>query len=159
MDETTAIALIEPEVPSPKPAKLPPGHDLTPFQRQAVQLSVIVGEPNAKVAGAVGVSERSIQRWRSTPWWREYGSYLVETVEGEARLHSRAKLARWLPQSSDQLGMIAAGVIDAKSPYQVNASEALHNRVRGKPGQTAEVGVKVPTEHGDVIIVFRSKGV
>ena len=136
-----------------------PGADLSAPQRALAEAIVTTGKPVSKLAPRFGINERSVYYWlegRYVPGFKRYLDYLTDAVLAESRRKVRATAARYGPDVIDRLGKLATGKAKPRHPYEVNAGETVLAYTVGKPAQSQELGIKVPTEHGDVIIVWRS---
>ena len=149
-----------PNLPVPTIPRQPavgPGEDLSTEQREAARLALLEDMTQAAVAEKVGVSLRTIERWRSKPAFKRYTRHLVTTLVEEEGQKVRAILAKSGPAAARKLAANATGS-KPSSPYEVDAQRTLLDRTLGKPaaGPAGELGVRVEPD-GVVTIIWHSK--
>ena len=155
IEPESALALIE----SPKRnGDRPPGYGLTALQKQVAELIVTTGASSRAIASRFPISDRSVRKWHyDNEDFRRYLDYLTTRAVQTAQRTVRATLSRHADAAANRLAQLATShTVKPPHAYQVEAAKAVLERVAGKPSQSQELGVKVPTEHGDVVIVWRS---
>ena len=136
-----------------------PGEDLTPQQRQVAEALVTDGLTWASAAKTCEVPASTVYYWRDhTPGFVRYVNHLTNAVLSESERIVKIRLAARAPAAADRLAQLATSKrAKPAHPYQVDAASRLLDRTGGKPAPASvDVGVKVPTEQGDIVIVFHS---
>ena len=137
-----------------------PGADLTTRQRKLAECIVSEGVSPTKAARICGIPERTGQAWATKPEVRRYVGHLVDQALSMAQATVKGRFARLAPQVAERVGELALGKGRRGRPqhaYMDRFCSLVLGQVSPAPKPAAsELGIRVPTEHGDVVIVWRS---
>ena len=137
-----------------------PGSTLTAEQR-ALAERMTIDSLNATEAGAtLAIPGRTARGWALTPAFQDYTAYLTEQAVSEAARRVRNRFARVADSVAETVSRLALGKgrnATPKHPYQRDFCKMVLDRVTPAQAPASEVGLRVPTDHGDIVLVFRSK--
>jgi predicted RNA-binding Zn ribbon-like protein len=135
------------------------GSELSDDQREACILMVAGDLTNAVVAERVGVSERTIDRWRADEDCRRYLQRLTNEATVEATRRVKSIFTRKATEIADtivRLGLGKGRRGKPSHPYQKDYLIAALDRIAGKPqGAASTVGVEVNAQQGTVRVIWR----
>jgi len=138
-----------------------PGHDLDPKQRELIELVASENVSGAEAARRCAVPVRTGQSWLVLPAGRRYLDFLVDHAVSQAQTRIRNTFAQRAPAIAERVSDMAEGKGrhgKPAHPYQHFYAGMVLDRLAPRPAPAqAEVGIKVPTEQGDIIIVWRSR--
>jgi predicted DNA-binding protein (UPF0251 family) len=116
--------------------------DLTIQEAEACRLVTVDSYTSARAAETVGVSTRTIERWRHKRAWKAYAQRLVDTALAEAGRRVKIRFAREAEGLADRVAALARGQRAKPShPYADKFAAMLLDRIAPKqaPGPSVSV--------------------
>jgi predicted DNA-binding protein (UPF0251 family) len=117
--------------------------DLTIQEAEACRLVTVDSYTSARAAETVGVSARTVERWRQKRAWKTYAQRLVDTALAEAERRVKIRFAREAEGLADRVAALARGQRAKPShPYADKFAAMLLDRIAPKQAPSPSVSIE-----------------